>query len=263
MSGLKKLCDQYFGSEDLYEALGTEKDASIKDLKKAYYKLSLSVHPDRVDDSRKEEATEKFKVLGKIYAILTDPDKKKLYDENGIVDEDSDGTLDSWLNYWSAMFTAVTEESISKYEKEYKGSQEEIDDIKKAYNRFKGNIDMMHEHILFLSYKDEPRLIEIVKGLIEKGELVEYKIFTNEPKSRRIRRHNKLRKEEQQCLRNKKKQKEIDDLAVQLQKRRKDQFTSFIANLENKYKNDDDDDERKIKPVKRLSKTSTNKKPKK
>lgn len=52
-------------------------------VKKAYRKLSLTVHPDRVPDEGKEKATEKFKVLGKIHSVLSDPEKRAVYDDTG------------------------------------------------------------------------------------------------------------------------------------------------------------------------------------
>ena len=52
-------------------------------VKKAYYKQSLQVHPDRVNPEEKENATEKFKTLGQVYSILSDTEKRKLYDETG------------------------------------------------------------------------------------------------------------------------------------------------------------------------------------
>ena len=52
-------------------------------VKKAYYKQSLRVHPDRVTDDEKENATEKFQTLGKVYSILSDKEKRKIYDETG------------------------------------------------------------------------------------------------------------------------------------------------------------------------------------
>ena len=45
--------------------------------------MSLKVHPDRVSESEKEEATLKFQTLGKLYSILSDKDKKAIYDESG------------------------------------------------------------------------------------------------------------------------------------------------------------------------------------
>ncbi len=52
-------------------------------VKRAYYKQSLKVHPDRVGEEEKENATEKFQTLGKVYSILSDSEKRKIYDETG------------------------------------------------------------------------------------------------------------------------------------------------------------------------------------
>jgi len=43
----------------------------------------LLVHPDRVEEKKKVEATEKFKVLGRIHSILSDNEKRAIYDESG------------------------------------------------------------------------------------------------------------------------------------------------------------------------------------
>lgn len=52
-------------------------------VKRGYHKLSLAVHPDRVTENEKEIATQKFQTLGKVYSILSDKDKRGLYDESG------------------------------------------------------------------------------------------------------------------------------------------------------------------------------------
>lgn len=54
-----------FGSRELYAVLGVDKCAGQAELKKAYYRLSLKVHPDRVKEEDVSESTEKFQVRGK------------------------------------------------------------------------------------------------------------------------------------------------------------------------------------------------------
>ena len=54
--------ESYFGTRDLYEALGVEKTAKEGELRRAYHRLSLKVHPDRVPPDQIQEATEKFQV---------------------------------------------------------------------------------------------------------------------------------------------------------------------------------------------------------
>jgi DnaJ family protein C protein 9 len=52
-------------------------------VKKAYRQLALRYHPDRTDIDQKEEAKTKFQIIGKIYAILSDEEKRKIYDDTG------------------------------------------------------------------------------------------------------------------------------------------------------------------------------------
>jgi molecular chaperone DnaJ len=66
--------------KDYYEVLGVSKDASEKDIKSAYRKLAMKYHPDRSDAS---DAEEMFKELSEAYAVLSDPDKRRQYDQFG------------------------------------------------------------------------------------------------------------------------------------------------------------------------------------
>jgi molecular chaperone DnaJ len=67
-------------SSDYYEVLGVSKDASEDELKKAYRKLALQYHPDRNADPGAEA---KFKEINEAYSILSDPDKRRRYDQVG------------------------------------------------------------------------------------------------------------------------------------------------------------------------------------
>lgn len=92
------------------------------------------MHPDRVEEDIKEEATEKFKVLGRIHSILSDSEKRKIYDESGEYDEESEEVvMRNWADYWRSLFKEITVEDINNYEKTYKGSETEIKDLKRAY----------------------------------------------------------------------------------------------------------------------------------
>ncbi len=67
--------------KDYYKLLGVEKDATQEEIKKAYRKLALKYHPDRNPDNK--EAEEKFKEITEANEVLSNPEKRKKYDQLG------------------------------------------------------------------------------------------------------------------------------------------------------------------------------------
>ena len=66
---------------DYYEILEVSREVTNVELKKAYRKKALEYHPDRNPDS--PEAEEKFKMCAEAYAVLSDPQKRQMYDRFG------------------------------------------------------------------------------------------------------------------------------------------------------------------------------------
>lgn len=67
--------------DDYYKILGVGKSASEDEIKKAYRKLALRLHPDKCQESGAEEA---FKKVGEAFGVLSDSDKRQQYDQFGV-----------------------------------------------------------------------------------------------------------------------------------------------------------------------------------
>jgi len=148
-----------------------------------------------VSPEEKENATEKFKTLGQVYSILSDTEKRKLYDETGSVD--GEDMLKNWEDYWRLLFKKVSKEDIIEFEKKYKGSEEEAMDIKQIYNRFKGDMNKIMNSVLCATIDDEPRIKEILQKMINSGEVKSFKAFTSETKKKQDARNRKANREAQ------------------------------------------------------------------
>ncbi|KAI0115809.1 hypothetical protein GGR51DRAFT_364160 [Nemania sp. FL0031] len=69
---------------DLYALLGVDKSADSNEIKKAYRKLALKHHPDKVPEDQREESEHMFKRVTQAYEILRDDDKREMYDRHGM-----------------------------------------------------------------------------------------------------------------------------------------------------------------------------------
>jgi len=70
-------------SRDYYEVLGLSRGAAEEDIKKAYRDLAREHHPDMVSESDKPAAEKRFKEINEAYQVLSDPQKRKMYDQFG------------------------------------------------------------------------------------------------------------------------------------------------------------------------------------
>ncbi|GCC17241.1 dnaJ homolog subfamily C member 9 [Chiloscyllium punctatum] len=241
--GLLEQCEETFGTSDLYQVLGVRSGASEGEIRRGYRKVSLQVHPDRVTDVEKEKATEKFQILGKVYAVLSDGEQRGLYDEQGIVDEEADIVKQDrdWEEYWRLLFKKVTVADIKEFEAKYKGSEEEMTDIKQAYLDFEGDMDGIMESVLCSTPGDESRIRAILEAAIKAQELPAYTTFTKETASKqraRKRRGDREAKEAEVMRQELGLEEGNDSLKLLIQNKQKDrekQMDNFLAAMEAKY----------------------------
>jgi DnaJ family protein C protein 9 len=164
---------EVFGDQSLYEILGINKDANSDEIKKAYRKAALTHHPDKGGNS------EKFKAISAIHAILSDPEKRKIYDETGNVDNtDISDDFQFWYDYFRQLYPEVTISKIEAFSAEYKGSEEERSDIIAAYIKYEGDMDNIMETIMLAEEEDEPRIISIIDNAISAGEIERYRKYS-------------------------------------------------------------------------------------
>jgi len=72
---------QFMAKRDYYEVLGVEKSASADEIKRAYRRMAIKYHPDKNPGNKEAEA--KFKECAEAYEVLSDPEKRKQYDQYG------------------------------------------------------------------------------------------------------------------------------------------------------------------------------------
>ena len=89
---------------DYYEVLGISKTTPANEIKSQYRKLALKFHPDR---NKSTEAAEHFKEISEAYAVISDPEKKQIYDQHGHAGVDGRYSTDDIFQGASANFSDV------------------------------------------------------------------------------------------------------------------------------------------------------------
>jgi DnaJ family protein C protein 9 len=195
-----------FGSSDFYAILGVAKDAPAAELRKAYYRLALKLHPDR--NPGDEQATQKFQQLSLIYETLSDAHKRQVYDDTGLLPEDdplADHQTRDWEAYWRTLYKQISRDDIEAFEKKYKGSAEEETDIHEAYENGKGSMAFIIDNVILATADDEDRFRAMLTKAIEAGVLRKHKAFTGESEKARTSRHSRYAKEAAEAEREAKK----------------------------------------------------------
>ncbi|KAL0702892.1 hypothetical protein Bca4012_059014 [Brassica carinata] len=131
---------------NLYEVIGVGATATQQEIRKAYHKLALRLHPDKTRTTRFNSLLLSAFQLLKVISILGDEEKRAVYDQTGSVDDSdlSGDVVDNLRDFFKAMYKKVTEEDIEEFEANYRGSESEKKDLIELYTKFKGKIIMIH-----------------------------------------------------------------------------------------------------------------------
>lgn len=227
-----------FGSSDFYTILNVARDAELETVKRAYKKLALSVHPDRVPEAERGEANKRFQALSMIAETLLDADRRAIYDESGLTENILAG-LDAqgdWYAYWRNLFPGITLQDITNFRERYRGSEEEREDIKKSYIKNDGDLLKIVDDIVCAEFDDIERIRGIIDELIGENELkaLEGYVKIDQKKMKKAeKRAKKEANEAGEVL----KQKE-DELGAAFEKNRHMhmvQFNDMIESLSKRY----------------------------
>lgn len=142
-------------------------------MQKAYRMMSRGVHPDHAENNKKNEMTEKFRLLGKIRDILTDTNKRRTYDKYGIVESGgkprvyvvSDEQMLACMNNYAGIY--LYKYSYFKYCTIYlsfEGKEAEKQSIRAQYIKSHGSINYVLRHVSFMRKEDQPRVIAVIEG---------------------------------------------------------------------------------------------------
>ncbi|KAJ4837207.1 hypothetical protein Tsubulata_044338 [Turnera subulata] len=119
--------DEKSGSKDFYQVLGLNKECSATELRNAYKKLALRWHPDRCSGSGNskfvEEAKKKFQAVQQAYSVLSDANKRFLYDVGVYDSDDDEDGMGDFLNEMAVMM------SQTKPSEDVEESFEELQDL--------------------------------------------------------------------------------------------------------------------------------------
>jgi len=187
---------RYVG-KNFYEVLGVAKNSALKDIQRAYRSLALKVHPDRNGNS--PESTRDFQELSRMMEVLSDPERRAVYDATG----QDDTTLSFDMSASSlSTFRKVTKADIDAFSDSYLGSLEEQEDVRFAYDLFQGDFEKMLEWIPLSSADRLPIYEKIISSSTDKETVWPQWQDRNEAANRFLAKYKPEEKEAEELLKN-------------------------------------------------------------
>ena len=236
---------------DFYSILGVDKDVTDAGLKTAFRASALKYHPDK--NRTDPHASEKFQAISFVHSVLSNAEKRQLYDESGEYDEQDDlkENSDSWLEYWRTLFPKINLRDIDTYATQYRGSDEEKQDILEAYTTTGGNFKNIIEHVMFSESPEEQLyILDFLQSAIEKQDIPSLLAF--QPQS--IRRNLKASIKKKGKSTTQEQDLSILTKLIQSQRqptKRATEFNSLVDNLERKYSSSSSSSSRRHKKAKK------------
>lgn len=127
--------------KDYYKILGVDQKASEKEIKSAYRKLVKKYHPDKTKGDKNAES--KFKEIAEAYEVLSDPEKRKKYDELG-ANWDKFGPGDNWQKANTSFYGFSGGKRNGGYQ--FYTNMGDHDDFSDFFKIFFGGFDRMGAH---------------------------------------------------------------------------------------------------------------------
>lgn len=244
----RTLLEQAFGSKiDLYgDVLQCPRDASNAQLRKAYYKRARDFHPDKnavcktlipygfcYDRPRSSShflqllkkdptATIKFQAISFAYNYLKDPERRKDYDQDGVLPEENDmddsgegnDVNQDWKKFFDLIFGKVmSTQEIDSFALKYKMSPEEEADVLKYYTKFKGNLVKCLEFVMLSQERDVERWMEdYIQPAIDEGKVEDYPAALKSSRAKVQKKLAKAMKEEEEEVDNDETESEDSDV---------------------------------------------------
>ena len=150
----------------LYDILGIKSDSTLLEIRRAYKLRALQVHPDK--NITDPNSAIRFHQLQKAYDILSNVESRKLYDSTGVVESDIFGDAES---YFKHRFGSISQQDIVDFEKRYRDSTEEVDDVCSYYVSHNGDLSNILSWLPLSRLEDIDRLLAVVRKCIVSGRL--------------------------------------------------------------------------------------------